>query len=66
MGTPHAPSPRIQLSAGLLAGLAVVLGVKLMSSLRNSGNRSWLEKGVLAVLLLVVASYVSKRRQRRW
>jgi hypothetical protein len=47
-----------------LAGLAVVLGLKLMSSLRNSGNRSWLERGVLAVLLLVVASYVSKRRQR--
>ena len=50
----------------LFAGLAVVIGVKLMSSLRNSGNRSWLEKRVLAVLLLVVASYVSKRRQRAW
>jgi len=50
----------------LLAGLAVVVGVKLMSSLRNSGKRSWLEKGVIAVLLLIVASYVSKRRQRAW
>jgi hypothetical protein len=49
----------------LLAGLAVVVGVKLMSSLRN-GNRSWVEKGVLAVLLLIVANYVSKRRQRTW
>jgi hypothetical protein len=45
-----------------LAGLAVVAGLKLMSSLRNHGNRSWLEKGVLAVLLLIVASYISKRK----
>jgi hypothetical protein len=49
-----------------VAGLAVVLGVKLMSSLRNNGNRSWLERAVLAVLLLMVASFVSKRRQRSW
>ena len=48
-----------------LAGLAVVVGLKLMSELRNRGNRSLLEKGVLAVMLLVVASYLSKRRQRR-
>jgi len=52
-----------------LAGIAVVVGLKLMSALKNSalrnrGNRSWLEKGVLAVLLLAVASYLSKRRQR--
>ena len=50
----------------LVAGLAVVVGVKLMSSLRNRGNRSWLERAVLAVLLLMVASFVSKRRQRTW
>jgi hypothetical protein len=48
--------------------LAVVAGLKLMSALKNSAlrnrrNRSWLERGVLAVLLLVVASYVSKRRR---
>jgi hypothetical protein len=49
-----------------LAGLAVVVGFQLMSSLRRSANRSWLERGVLAVLLLVVANYVSKRRQRPW
>jgi hypothetical protein len=49
----------------LLAGLAVVVGIKLMAALRNSGNRSWLEKGVVAVLLLVVASYVSKRAGHR-
>jgi hypothetical protein len=45
-----------------LAGLAVVVGLKLMSALRNSGNRSWLERGVLAILLLTIVSYVSKRR----
>ena len=45
-----------------LAGLAVVVGLKLMSSLRNGRNRSWLERSVLAVLLLMVASYVSRRR----
>jgi hypothetical protein len=47
-----------------LAGLAVVLGLRLMSSLRNSRNRSWFEKSVLAVLLLMVASYVAKRTRR--
>jgi hypothetical protein len=47
-----------------VAGLAVVVGLKLMSSLRNRGNRSLLERGVLAVLVLIVASYVSKRRRR--
>src|SRR5688572_7972290 len=48
----------------LLAGLAVVVGVKLMSSLGNRRNRSWLERGVLTVLLLMVANYVSKRAGR--
>jgi hypothetical protein len=54
-----------------LAGLAVFAVLKLMSALKNSaaalrnrGNRSWLEQGILAVLLLMVASYVSKRRWR--
>jgi hypothetical protein len=47
--------------------LAVLAGVKLMSSLQNGRNRSWLERATLAVLLLMVASYVSKRaRQRSW
>jgi hypothetical protein len=49
-----------------LAGVAVVVGLKLMSSLRSRVNRSWLEKGVLAVLLLMVASYVSKRSHSSW
>jgi hypothetical protein len=49
----------------LLAGLAVVVAVKLMSSLRNGGNRSWLEKGVLAILVLVVASVIQRYSRRR-
>jgi hypothetical protein len=52
-----------------LAGLAVVAGLKLMSALKNSalgnrGNRSWMERSVLALLLLLVASYVSKQKRR--
>ncbi len=68
--TPHAPPrPRYSFLQVFLAGLAVVAGLKLMSALkdsalRNRGNRSWVERGVLAILLLLVASYVSKRRRR--
>jgi hypothetical protein len=50
-----------------LAGLAVLVGLKLMSALtsasRNRRNRSWPERAVLAVLLLTVASYVSRQRR---
>jgi hypothetical protein len=61
--TPHAtPRRRYSFLQVFLAGLAVVAGLKLMSSLRNNRNRSWAERAVLAILLLTVASYVSKRR----
>src|SRR5215208_1648435 len=33
-------------------------------SLRNSRNQSWVERGALAVLVLMVASYLAKRRER--
>jgi len=68
--TPHAPpGRRYSFLQVFLAGLAVVAGLKLMSALKNSAlrnrrSRSWLERGFLAVLLLLVASYVSKRRRR--
>ena len=69
---PHAPyrGRRYNLLQVFLAGLAVVAGLKLMSALKNSalgngGNRSWIERAFLAVLLVIVASYVSKQRQRR-
>ena len=65
-GRPHHPRHGYSFLQILVAGLAVVVGVKLMSSLRNRGNRSWPERAVLAVLLLMVASFVSKRRQRHW
>jgi hypothetical protein len=67
--TPQAPpGRRYSFLQVFLAGLAVVAGLKLMSALKNSAlrnrrNRFWLERGVLAVLLLLVASYVSKRRR---
>ena len=61
---PHARHRRgYSLVQVFLAGLAVVVGLKLMTSLRNSGNRSWVERGALAVLFLLVASYVSRRRR---
>lgn len=44
-----------------LAGLAVLAAVKLMSSLRNRGNRPWIERVVLGVLLLMVANFIAKR-----
>ena len=62
--TPHAqPGRRYSFLQVFLAGLAVVAGLKLMSALKNRRNRSWLERGGLAVLLLLIASYVSKRRR---
>jgi hypothetical protein len=48
----------------LVAGLAVFLGVRLLSAFR--GHRgSWLGKAVLAALVLGVAAAVSSRRSRR-
>jgi hypothetical protein len=50
----------------LLAGLAVVVGAKLLSGLR-SRNGSWGRRAFYAVLLLLVAGAVSRyRRDRRW
>jgi len=66
-GPPWAGHPRHQRGYTFFqvffAGLAVVVGVKLMSSLRNRRNRSWLERAVLAILLLMVTSYMSRRRR---
>ena len=60
----HAPRPRgYTFLQVFLAGLAVLAGLKLMAAMRNSRNRSWLERSALAVLLLLVASYVSKQRR---
>jgi hypothetical protein len=57
--------PRYNFLQILLAGVAVVVGVKLMSSMRNGGNRSWPEKAVIAVLILLVASVIQRHTRRR-
>jgi hypothetical protein len=62
-GRTHPYQRRFSFLQVLLAGLAVVVGIRLMSSLRSSVNRSWLEKAVFGVMLLGIASYVSKRRR---
>ncbi|HLG54231.1 MAG TPA: hypothetical protein VI485_02795 [Vicinamibacterales bacterium] len=69
--TPSRPSTqpggerRYRFSQLLLAGLAVVIGLKLVSSVR--GSRSWLGKALLAMLFVAIASAVSNRRRRgRW
>ena len=48
----------------LLAGLAVLLGVKLLSAFRNHRG-SWLGKAFLAALVLAAAAAFSSRRSRR-
>ncbi len=56
----HAASPRrYSFLQVFLAGLAVVAGLKL-----GRRNRSRMERGVLAILLLLVAAYVSKQKRR--
>jgi hypothetical protein len=57
----HYPRPRYTFLQVLLAGLAVVVGLKLMFSLRSRRNRPFLQRGVLAVLLLMAISYIFKR-----
>jgi len=51
----------------LLAGLAVLIGVKVFSAYRNYRG-SWLGKAVLGALVLMVFAALSSRRSRafRW
>jgi len=51
----------------LLAGLVVLLGVKVFSAYRNHRG-SWLGKAVLGALVLVIFAALSSRRSRsfRW
>jgi hypothetical protein len=58
------PRPRYSFFQVLLAGLAVVIAVRLMSSLKSGGNRSWLEKGVIAVVIVLVASVIQRYTRR--
>jgi hypothetical protein len=54
---------RHSLAQVILAGLAVLLGIKVFSAYRNHRG-SWLGKAVLAGLVLMVIAAVSSRRSR--
>jgi hypothetical protein len=47
-----------------LAGLAVLIGVKLLSSYRNYRG-SWLGRALVGALVLAVVSALSSRRRRQ-
>ena len=49
----------------LAAGLAAMVGAKLLSSL-NSRNGSWTRRGLYAVLLLMIVGAFSRNRRSRW
>jgi len=49
----------------LLAGLAAILGAKLLSSLQ-SRNESWARRGLYAVVLLLIVNAFSRNRRRGW
>jgi hypothetical protein len=69
-GPIHAPWDRPRqfgLGQLILAGLAVLLGVKVFSAYRNYRG-SWLGKAVLGALVLMLFAALSSRRSRafRW
>jgi multisubunit Na+/H+ antiporter MnhG subunit len=55
---------RHSLAQIILAGLAVLLGLKVFSAYRNQRG-SWLGKAVLGALVLIVIAAVSSHRSRR-
>ena len=63
-GSPASPRQEFNVLQLFLAGLAVIVGLTLMSGLRHRRNRSRWQRGVLAAVLVMVASYVAKRRTR--
>jgi hypothetical protein len=62
---PWGRPPRHNLAQIILAGLAVLLGIKVFSAYRNSRG-SWLGKAILGGLVLIVIAAVSSRRSRRY
>jgi hypothetical protein len=48
-----------------IAGLAALLGAKLLSGLQ-SRNGSWARRGLYAVLLLMIVAAFSKNRRNWW
>lgn len=49
----------------LIAGIAAVVGAKLLSSLQ-SRNTSWARRGLYAVLLLFIVNAFSRNRRNNW
>jgi hypothetical protein len=49
----------------LLAGIAAVVGTKMLSSLQ-SRNTSWARRGLYAVLLLLIVGAFSRNRRNSW
>jgi hypothetical protein len=64
MRAPWSRPRRHSLAQVILAGLAVLLGVKVFSSYRNHRG-SWLGKAVLGGLVLLLIAAVSSRRSNR-
>ena len=48
-----------------MAGLAAILGAKLLSSLQ-SRNVSWARRGLYAVVLLLIVNAFSRNRRHGW
>jgi hypothetical protein len=49
----------------LIAGIAAVLGAKLLASLQ-SRNTSWARRGLYAALLLMIVGAFSRNRRNSW
>jgi len=49
----------------LLAGIAAVVGAKMLSSLQ-SRNTTWARRGLYAVLLLLIVGAFSRNRRNSW
>jgi hypothetical protein len=48
-----------------IAGIAALVGAKLLSALQ-SRNTSWAQRGLYAVLLLMIVAAFSRNRRNRW
>jgi len=67
--TPWAPWGRTQRRHPLVllffAGLAAILGAKLLSSIQ-SRNTSWAQRAFYGVILLAIVAAFSRNRSNRW
>jgi hypothetical protein len=49
----------------LVAGLAALLGARVLSALQ-SRNGSWAKRGLYAAMLLMIVAAFSRNRRNRW